>query len=333
MWTSYSTSSLLRGHSRSTPRPPRQWIRVQLEAAFDRPGDLAKFIRYDYASRHGSTTSRRLYRAIQDEVQGSPGKAKKYVQGLADAQVVYSALREPESDFWVNTEARVKDALYAYRRFGFEASFPALLAAYANWPRRHADKLLVKMAKWSVRAQVAGSLGGGTADDVFGAIAAEISAGTAKNQTAVRELMDRLIPNDEEFKEAFIAYGDVSISRAKYLLAMLDKADDERNGRPERPLEWHARSVTIEHILPLSKARSSASDSAVVEKIGNLALLEKRLNKDLGSADFAVKRVAYRESSFGLTAHLATKRTWSRRSISQRTKELAELACFAWPNQ
>lgn len=331
-----TTADLLKNYLFSSSRDYFKFVEskwLQLEASFERPDDLVKFIRYDYASRHGSVTSRRLYRSIQDEVQGSPGKVKEYSQGLVDAQVVYAALREPESDFWGNTEAKVKDALYAYRRFGFEASLPALMAAYANWPRRHADKLLVKMAKWSVRAQVAGTLGGGTADDVFGVVAAAISSGSAKNQTAVRALMDRLMPTDEEFKDAFIAYGDVSISRAKYLLAMLEKAADERAGRPEKPLEWHARSVTIEHILPLSRARSNASDSAVVEKLGNLALLEKRLNKDLGNKEFPAKRLAYRDSSFGLTAQLASKRTWSRRSISTRTRDLASLACLAWPNE
>ena len=71
----------------------------------------------------------------------------------------------------------------------------------------------------------------------------------------------------------------------------------------------------------------------MVEKLGNLALLEKRLNKDLGSKEFDAKRPVYRESSFGLTVQLASKRTWSRRSVSQRTKDLASLACIAWPNE
>jgi hypothetical protein len=31
MWTSYSTSSLLRRHSRSTPRPLHRWIRAELD--------------------------------------------------------------------------------------------------------------------------------------------------------------------------------------------------------------------------------------------------------------------------------------------------------------
>lgn len=331
-----TTADLLKNYLFSSSRDYFKFVEakwLQLEASFDRPDDLVKFIRYHHASKHGSVTSRRLYRSIQDEVQGSPAKTKEYAQALMDGQTVYSALRDPESDFWSSAETKVKDALYAYRRFGFEASLPALMAAYANWPRRHADKLLVKMAKWSVRAQVAGTLGGGTADDAFGSVAAGISSGTAKNQTDVRALIDRLVPTDEEFREAFTAYGDVSISRAKYLLAMLEKAADERAGNPERPLEWHARSVTIEHILPLSRARSNAADSAVVEKLGNLALLEKRLNKDLGSSDFSAKRLVYRDSAFGLTSQLASKRTWSRRSITQRTKDLAMLACIAWPNE
>lgn len=329
-----TTADLLKNYLFSSSRDYFKFVEakwLQLEGAFERPDELVKFIKYDYASRNGPVTVRRLYRAIQDEIQGGATAAKNYAQRLSDVQVIYSALRDPESDYWVGVDAKVKDALYAYRRFGFEASFPALMAAYSRWNRRHADKLLVKMAKWSVRAQVAGTLGGGTAEDVFGSVASKIWSGEVTNQTQVRVHMSRLIPTDDEFVEAFAAYGDVSISRAKYMLAMLEKASAEKEGLPEKPLEWHARSVTIEHILPQSRARSNASDAAVVEKIGNLALLEKKLNMNLGSKDFSEKRGVYKGSSFALTAKLASKRTWTHRSIGQRTRELAVLACRAWP--
>lgn len=246
--------------------------------------------------------------------------------------MVYLALRDPESDYWNSSDAPVKDALYAYRRFGFEASIPVLMAAFAKWQRRHADKLLVKMANWSIRAQMAGRLGGGVADEDFGSMAVSITTGEVHNQTGVRAGLNRIVPNDEEFIEAFKSYGDVAPSRAKYLLAMLEKAEDLRSGAAEKPLEWHGRSVTVEHILSQSSAKSNPTQALVVGRIGNMTLLEKKLNKDLASRAFDEKRATYRDSSFTLTAKLANKRTWTTRSIATRTKELAELACLAWPN-
>ncbi len=62
-----------------------------LEANFERPEDLVKFIRYDHASRHRSVSGRKLYRAIQAEVGGRAGAAKKYVESLVSAQEAYLA--------------------------------------------------------------------------------------------------------------------------------------------------------------------------------------------------------------------------------------------------
>lgn len=329
-----TTADLLKNYLFSSAQSYFRYIEAKwigLESSFERPEDLVKFLRYEFSSRHGSTSGRKLYRAIQEEVDGSASKAKAYATQLSEACTIYLALKDPDSDFWSDSSAPVRDALFAYRRFGFESSLPALMAAFTKWPRRDADKLLVKMAKWSVRAQIAGTLGGGTADEVFGNIAEAISSRAAVNQTAVRQLMDRLIPNDAEFEAAFYSYGDVSTSRAKYLLAMLEKAQDQKKGLPEKPLEWHSRAVTIEHILPQSQGKSNEDDAAVVQKLGNLTLLEKRYNKNLGSAAFAQKREAYKQSSFALTAQLSSRRTWSHRSINDRTKELATLANFAWP--
>ncbi|MBG0741316.1 DUF262 domain-containing protein [Paeniglutamicibacter antarcticus] len=305
-----------------------QW--TSLESNFEKPDDLVKFLRYEYVSRKGPTSSRKLYRSIQTDVNGSSVRVKKYIQGLIKAQAVYGALREPESPFWADVNVDVRDALYAYRRFGFEASFPVLIAAFQTWKKVDAAKLLVKVAKWSVRAQFAGRLGGGVAEDAFGETAARISDKTVTNQTGARDLLGRIIPPDSEFILAFTTYGDISVSRAKYLLAMLEKASDEKAGRPERALEWYSRNVTIEHILPQS-VQNSTADPSVINQIGNLALLEKKLNHQAGSKPFINKRELYEQSQYVLTKDLAAKQDWNAASVSDRTVLLSELACRSWP--
>lgn len=294
----------------------------------NRPEELVKFVRFDYMSRNGRITTRKLYRALQDELQTNPG-AKSYVQRLKSAQEVYLALREPDSDFWKDAKVDVRDALLAYRRFGFESSFPVLLAAFREWDRNKATRLLVKMAKWSVRAQFAGRLGTGTAEDAFATVAEAIAAGRATNQSDVRKLLDRLVPTNGEFKIAFTSAGKLTTARAKYVLAMLEKAADAKANRPERPLDWASNAVTIEHVMPSSAGKDDES-LITVNQIGNLALLEKKLNHQLGSAGFARKREVYKTSDFALTRALADADDWTAADVSSRTAELAELACFAW---
>jgi hypothetical protein len=293
--------------------------------------ELVKFVRFDFISRNGTITTRKLYRALQDELQATPG-AKQYVQRLKQSQEVYLALREPDSDYWRDAKSDVRDALLAYRRFGFESSYPVLLAAFREWDKKRATRLLVKLAKWTVRAQFVGRLGTGTAEEAFAAAAEAITARTAKNQTEVRKLLERLVPSDGEFKIAFASAGRLTTARAKYVLAMLEKAADAKAGRPERPLDWASTAVTIEHILPQSYSSSSEALAVSVNAIGNLALLEKRLNHRLGNAPFARKRGVYGSSEFGLTRIVADNAKWNVEQIGTRTDELAKLACLAWPS-
>lgn len=328
-----TTADLLKNYLFSASKDYFNFVESQwtaLEANFEKPDDLVKFLRYEYVSRKGPTSSRKLYRAIQTDVNGSSVRVKKYIQGLVKAQTVYVALREPESPFWADVNVEVRDALYAYRRFGFEASFPVLIAAFQTWKKVDAAKLLVKVAKWSVRAQFAGRLGGGVAEEAFGEAAARISDKTVTNQTGARDLIGRLIPADPEFKLAFTTYGDISVSRAKYLLAMLEKASDEKSGRPERALEWYSRTVTIEHVLPQS-AHNPTADPTVINQIGNLALLEKKLNHHAGSKPFRDKRELYEQSQYILTNELAVQQGWDAASVASRTEFLSELACRSWP--
>lgn len=296
----------------------------------NKPDVMVKFVRHEYMSRHGRVTTRKLYRSLQDDLQENPG-AKLYVQRLKRAQKEYIALRDPDNSYWKDVKTDVRDALVAYRRFGFESSYPVLLAALREWDQTKAARLLVKLAKWSVRAQFVGRLGTGTAEESFASAAAAISSGDAKNQTDVRKILSKLIPTDTEFKIAFVSSGRLTLNRAKYVLAMLEKASDAKLGRPERALDWTSTAVTIEHVLPQSSSGMDDALQVKIDEIGNLALLEKRLNHQLGSKPFEDKRESYQASDFSLTKQLADSEAWTTTNITERTAAFADLACLAWP--
>lgn len=305
---------------------------VALESSFDRSDDLVRFIRYEYASRHGATPTRKLYRAIQEDLQSKGSSARSYVERLAKAKVVYLALRDPESSYWKSAKVEVRDALLAYRRFGFESSYPVLLAAFLKWQKKDASKLLVKMAKWSVRALFSGNIGAQLSEEVFGRTAVAISSGQAHNQVTVRERLSPLLEPDATFKRDFMAWGSVTTSRAKYLLAMLEKAYATRNGLPEPAFDWASTSITIEHIHAVSYKKQQSPEAGLVETIGNLTLLEKKFNHGAGSKPFQQKKSIYEKSSFPLTREIAQEQDWGEKEIGARARFLAELACVAWPD-
>ena len=302
---------------------------MALEANFERADELVKFIRHEYISRHGPVTTRKLYRAIQGDIT-SAARAKTYVSELVKAQAIYRAVKDPESTYWNDLSFDVRDALLAYRRFGFESSLPVLIAAFRTWNKPNAGKLLLKLAKWSVRGQFAGRIGASLSEDTFGEAAKAISTKTVTNQTGVRKILAPLIPTNTEFKNAFVSYGPVQVARAKYLLAMLERAYGE--GKPTGPpmIDWSSKAVTIEHVLAKSAVKTD-SERALVDTLGNLALLEKKINHDLGQKAFGAKVGSYQQSSFPLTVSLGTRSEGTEDQITERLHELGDLACLAWP--
>lgn len=308
----------------------RYW--VEIESSFDKPENLVKFIRYEFVSRGHTVSARRLYRSIQEEVGDKPRGALAYVERLKRANVVYQAVKNPEDDYWIPLrQADVSDTLYAYRRFGFEAGFPVILAAFENWSLDDAARLLIKLGNWSIRAQVTGRLGGSTAESSFNEAAVAISSGSATNQIHVRQKLERILPTDQEFLVAMKGLRNVQSARAKYFLAMLDQAALRKSGVAMSPLDWTSRGITVEHILPRSKAQKP-DEQTLVDSLGNLALLEKTLNRRVGSKPFEDRKAVYSESKYHLTAKLSRLRVWNVGSIRRRMNKLASLAPEAWPD-
>jgi hypothetical protein len=95
-------------------------------------------------------------------------------------------------------------------------------------------------------------------------------------------------------------------------------------------IDWSSKGVTIEHILAQSKAKTSDGAGIIVGQLGNLALLEKGLNKSLEDKPFSEKRQTYAASTFALTKNLSSLESWNPEAVSKRIEYLAELACVAW---
>ncbi len=183
-----TTADLLKNYLFSQAKQHFDYVQatwVKVGTAFDKPEDLVKFIRYEYASRHGRVTTRKLYKAIQEDIGSGPTNAKKYLKQLDDAREVYAAIRDPDHARWNILDFDVRDALLAYRRFGFESSMPLLIAAFEKWGDEKAARLLNKVAAWSVRALFAGRIGASLSEEAFGEAAKAVSAGQANNQDDV----------------------------------------------------------------------------------------------------------------------------------------------------
>lgn len=313
------------------------WTR--LSGRFDMPDDFVKVLRYEYMSRRGRVTNRALYKALQADIGTGPVAVRTYVDRLDHALQRYVALREPDDASWSSQAIEVKDSLLAFRRFGFEASTPLLLAAFATWSHSDATRFVDVVAAWSVRAWMAGFLGGGTAEGAFCEAAVALVGGKATNPDEVRAHMGDLVPDGTAFKRAFASFGAITTTRAKYILARLERQHlaDEGESTEAMP-DWSSKGVSVEHIFARSTKRETfESDddfdrfASMRDQLQNLTLLERTLNAGLEDKPFSEKRATYGESAFTLTRELSQSDNWDFESAARRAERLADLAVRAWP--
>jgi len=310
-----------------------------MASTFDRPEDLVKFLRHEYSSRNGKVTHRKLYKALQDDIGSGHSAVKKYLQGDRRSLEVFLALRDPDHPRWGALSYDIRDSLLAYRRFGFESSMPLLLAVFREWGDKKGGRVVNLVAGWSIRAMMAGRLGGGSAEEAFGRAALAIHEGDATDQPTLRKVLDDWIPDDVEFRRAFQSFGSVTTTRAKYLLGCLNRALVQKTGGSVQGLaDWSPKSITIEHLLSQSLGKGDFTSDAefkrfelLRDQLQNLTLLERNLNKEAADQPFSQKRHLYDQSGFAITKQLASRDVFDLDDVEKRSGELAELALMAWP--
>ena len=99
--------------------------------------------------------------------------------------------------------------------------------------------------------------------------------------------------------------------------------------------------INLEHILPQTLTKDwkhfdSETGRSYVKRVGNLALLKKSGNEDVGNEKFTDKAKIYGKSELVLTKKIpeyATSGEWTKESIENRQQALAEIAVKAWPNK
>ncbi|MGV7254591.1 DUF262 domain-containing protein [Mycobacterium kansasii] len=313
------------------------WTRIS--GQFDKPDELVKFLRYEYMSRKGHVTNRGLYKALQLHIGTGARSVRTYLEGLEKALQRYVALREPDDASWSPQAVEVKDSLLAFRRFGFEASTPLLLAAFGAWGHTDATRFVDIVANWSVRAWIAGTLGGGVAEKAFCDAAVAVAERNAKTADDVRTFMKPIVPDDARFKQSFVAYGNITTTRAKYLLARLERQYLSELGQQTDAMpDWSSKSVSVEHVFAKSTKRDCfESDEAfeqfsiIRDQLQNLALLERTLNAGLEDKLFKDKKMTYEKSAFALTRELGKLAEWNFDEANNRAEALADLAVRAWP--
>lgn len=256
----------------------------------------------------------------------------EFLREMKEAAEIYAALDDPNSEFW-SEFPEAKRHVRVLELLRVEQSRPVVLAAIPRLAERpeKVARLLRNLVIISLRAKVA-RVNTGDLQRVYHVTAQKIERGELKSPLAIARSLSPIMPSDDEFRTSF---GQLSLDPkgpnkrlVRYLLAELEAAFGGQ------VIDFDASDATIEHILPENPGEGWEAFSAEdrlrdVRRLGNLTPLEGALNRGLGTAIYARKRIIYERSRYCMTQQIDVTE-WTPGSIRVRQQKMAEMAALIW---
>lgn len=293
------------------------------------------FLRHYWSSHHGAVRERDLYKSIKERVTNER-EAVEFVDDLKREARLYAALMNSENEFWQAGGTGLKKNVETILRLNLEQIRPLFLAVMKHFPPDELKKVLGAAIAWSVRGIIVGGIGGGTYEKRYCEAAVKVRQGEIKSEEELFTELSSMIPTDGQFLAAFAETQVTKSNLARYYLSALEKC--ERNEEePELIPNEDEEKVNLEHVLPKSPTDadwpqfSTDDKKDYVNRLGNMALLQKGPNGRIGNKAFDIKKPILTGSDLLLTKQAGAEIDWTPTVITNRQARLAELAVRVWP--
>jgi Protein of unknown function DUF262/Protein of unknown function (DUF1524) len=251
-----------------------------------------EFLRIHWNSRHRFVRQVELFKTIRGSVRDR-AQAFTLLREMDEDIEVYLGLTQPELSGWSRSAQESVSLLSLFR---VRQPFPLLLAAYRCLPWAEFETLLRICVVVSFRYTVIGSLPPSEPERIYNQIAKQLSEDVYTKANQVIHELREIYPKDDSFRIAFAN----KIIRTKqshnarivrYILCQLERQATETD------YDFDSQTFNIEHILPQNPTTGweSFSDEAIealTYRLGNMALCEVNLNRNLSNDGYATKRNA-----------------------------------------
>ena len=289
------------------------------------------FLRAHWNSRFTFVRQTELFKTIRGKIT-TRDAVFDLIRQMEEDVDAYMALTQPEASQWTPAQ---KEYAAELRMFSVRQPFPFLMAARRVFPDAAFETLLRASAIISFRYNVIGSQPTNEQERVYNAVAEKLSSKQLTEAGAVLGAMSSIYPGDDAFRAAFAEKSlRTTQSRNKrvvrYILCALEK---KLTGTA---LDFDADNFNLEHILPENSEAgwevfSDDEVEAMVYRLGNLTLLHKGANKDLGNSPYATKKPVYAASTFGITKKIAEDNAdWTPERLAARQNGMANQATSIW---
>jgi len=289
------------------------------------------YVRYYWNSINKSVGKKNLFKNVKGNIK-SKEQVFELIRNLNDTADLYLAIQNPEDEFW-RDKPDIRKSLKELKLFQIRQINSLFLSALRNLEVENFKKLAKICSVISFRYNIIGGLNPNAQEDVYNTVALKISSNkrfeVADFQTIY--VSDLNFENDFSTKEFRNTTRNHKI--VKYILSKIEVYQHKNEIDPESDL------FTIEHILP-----ENADDTwgnftfeeinRSVYRMGNLTLLERKLNREAGQKGYVEKIVLFAQSNSELTKTLPDNfNTWNEDKLAARQRELAKHAKAIWKIQ
>jgi uncharacterized protein with ParB-like and HNH nuclease domain len=334
-----SSSDLLKNHLFSVVDETRPHISEieELESIWSKiVGKLGNqkfedYLRYYWNSLNKSVGKKNLFKAVKLSIK-SKDQVFELIRNLNDTADIYLAIQNPEDEYW-KEKPEVRKSLRELKLFQIRQTNSLFLSALRNLEDDSFKKLAKICAVISFRYNIIGGLNPNAQEDIYNSVALEMAA---NKKFSVQSFQDIYV-SDSNFENDFSTKEFKNTSRnhkiVKYILSKIEIYQYQNEIDPESDL------FTIEHILPESAedtwgAFTFEEINRSVFRIGNLTLLEKKLNREAGHLPYEKKINLFQQSNCELTKSIPINyATWNEDKVAARQRELARHAKSIWKIQ
>ena len=289
------------------------------------------YLRYYWNSIHKSVGKKNLFKTIKGNIK-SKDQVFELIRNLNDTADIYLAILNPEDEFW-RDKPEIRKSLKELKLFQIRQINSLFLSALRNLEVENFKKLAKICSVISFRYNIIGGLNPNAQEDVYNTVALKI---LSNKQFEVADFQTIYV-SDLNFENDFSTKEFKNTTRnhkiVKYILSKIEVYQHRNEIDPESDL------FTIEHILP-----ENADDTwgnftfeeinRSVYRIGNLTLLEKKLNREADQKAYVEKIVLFAQSNSELTKTLPDNfNTWNEDKLAARQRELAKHAKAIWKIQ
>lgn len=298
--------------------------------------ETLNYIRYYWSSKHGLTREKELYKKIKEKIKDK-NQSVTFLSNLEKNSETYLAILNPHNNFLNNFPPECSEYITELLELRLTQNRPLLIALLEIWgdKPKEVEKALKLIVSLSVRNLIIGRIGSGTLETEFSKQAKLINVGEINNAKELLDSVKNLIPTDEQFQQAFEIATVSKVYIARYYLRKLEQTYRTTS---ELKATKNTEMVDLEHVLPenpgdLQRDWPSFDENlhkTYYRRIGNLTLLDKKMNSRIGNGSFIRKKEVYKDSDLLITKKIAEYENWTPYEIEARQKELAKKAVETW---